>query len=185
MCYWQNGHGYTAGNRGGADVKNILGAIGKAFIEILPAFLFFLVMFHVVLFTRMLTLREFGITPHASAVAIIGALLVAKVIFIADKFAFLNFYPHRPLIWNVLLKTAAYCILIFLFLYVEELFHLRHRYGSFASGYGHLRSAVVWPIFWTEEIWLTVLLFFYCTAVELVRVIGAAKVKEIFFKRGK
>lgn len=163
----------------------IFSLVKKTVSEILPAFLFFLVMFHVVLFTRMLTLKEFGIAPHASAVAVIGALLVAKVIFIADKLAFLNLYPRRPLIWNVLLKTVVFGVLIFLFLYVEEIFRQRHRYGSFVSGYAHLGKDVVWPIFWTEEIWLTVLLFFYCAAVELFRVVGVGKVRKLFFSGEK
>ena len=98
-------------------MHKIFGTIKKDFLEILPAFIFFLFMFHIVVVTRGLALKEYGITPHASAVAVLGALIVSKAIFIADKFPFLNFYPRRPLILNVLAKTAAFGTLTFLFLF--------------------------------------------------------------------
>jgi hypothetical protein len=44
-----------------------------------------------------------------------------------------------------------------------------------------LLAEIVWPHFWAIQILLLVLIFFYCTMRELVRVIGRDKVLEIFF----
>jgi hypothetical protein len=63
----------------------------------------------------------------------------------------------------------------------SELLHHSHEYGGVVAGYWHLKTDVVWSAFWSREIWIIVLLMFYCAAVELVRVIGSIKVKEIFF----
>ena len=46
-------------------MKSILIRIKKEFLEILPTFIFFLVMFHVLFVTRALTLKEYGIASHA------------------------------------------------------------------------------------------------------------------------
>lgn len=164
-------------------MSNIIARIKKELLEVLPAFIFFVIMFHILIVTRALTLKEYGITAHASAAALIGALLVAKAILIADRLPFLNLYPAKPLAWNAILKTAVFGIIIFFFLFIEELLHQSRHYGSVVEAYSHLDTDMIWPAFWAREMWLTVLLLFYCFAVELVRVIGVDKVKEIFFKR--
>ena len=158
-----------------------LAFIKKEFFEVLPAFIFFLIMFHVLIVTRALTLKAYGINAHMTAAAVIGAFIVAKAILIADRLPFLNLYPAKPLIWNAVLKTLAFGIITFLFLFIEEILHQQHLYGSFTVGYEHLQKDVMWPAFYAREIWITILLLFYCSAVELARVIGAEKVKEIFF----
>ena len=162
-------------------MPKILQKIRKEFLEILPAFLFFFLMFQILSITRALTLREYGITLHGHCVALLGAVIVAKAILIADKFPFLNFYPARPLLLNVLAKTAAFGTLTFLFLFIEELFHQSHKHGSFAAALEHLASDVAWSVFWSGEIWITVLLLFYCAAVELARAVGTERTKTIFF----
>jgi hypothetical protein len=39
----------------------------------------------------------------------------------------------------------------------------------------------VWPHFWAIQIFLLVLILMYCTMREFVRVIGADKVRHMFF----
>ncbi len=155
--------------------------IKKEFLEVLPAFLFFLIMFYVLVVTRALTLKAYGITAHFTAIAVIGAFMVAKAVLIADKLPFLNLYPRTPLVWNAVLKTVVFSIITFFFLLIEELLHQSHKYGGIAVGYGHLKTDVIWPAFWSREIWITILLLFYCVAIEFVRVIGSDKVMQIFF----
>jgi len=164
-------------------MKKIISSIRKELLEILPAFIFFLFMFQILLVTKALTLEEYGITFHASAVAIVGALFVSKAILVADKLPFLNLYPRWPLIWNVVLKTVVFSIFVFLFLFVEELLRQAHKLGGLIAAYKRLGTDVIWPVFWTGDIWLNILLLFYCATAELTRAVGADKVKKIFFSR--
>jgi hypothetical protein len=166
-------------------MRKVLEKIKEELLEILPAFLFFLVMFHILIVTKALTLKEYGITVHASAFAFIGALIVSKAIWAANKFPFLNLYPRWPLIWNVALKTVVFSLFVFLFLFAEELLHQAHKGGGLAAAYERLWTDVEWPVFWASDIWLNVLLLFYCTAAELTSVVGADKVKKIFLFREK
>lgn len=162
-------------------MNKIIGRLVKELLHVLPAFIFFLIMFYILVVTKALTLREYGITPHGSAVAIVGALIVAKVILIADKLPFLNLYPKKPLAWNVALKTIAFGMITFVFLFVEETIRAAHKYGGFSAGYEHLKADIIWPALWVREIWLTVLLVFYCSGIELARIIGFERIREIFF----
>src|SRR5215469_3785630 len=54
------------------------------FLEVLPPTIFFLITFHIVLLNRALMLREYGLHLSSMAAAAIMALLVAKVVLLAD-----------------------------------------------------------------------------------------------------
>ncbi|MCM8761532.1 MAG: hypothetical protein NC938_06010 [Candidatus Omnitrophica bacterium] len=159
--------------------------LAKTLREIFPAFLFFFIMFHILLVTRTLMLQQFGIAVPMSAVAVIGALVVAKVVFIAGRIPFLNQYPEKPLIYNVLTKTAVYFLVAMLFLALEEFVHISLREKGLLWTWQNISSRIIWPIFWVRQIWLFILLLFYCSSSELIRAIGKDKVREIFFGRHK
>jgi hypothetical protein len=165
-------------------MKKLGGEIRKDILKILPAFLFFFFMFHILAVTRALMLKEYGIQAHVPAVAFLGALIISKAIFIAEKIPFLNICPGRPLIITVLLKTVTFNGVTFLFRFIEELSRQTLKHGGFSPALEQLKTDVVWPVFWSSEIWVTVLLFFYCAAVELIRAVGAEKTKAIFFSTG-
>jgi hypothetical protein len=112
---------------------------------------------------------------------LLGALIISKAIFLAEKIPFLNARSGRPLIITVLLKTVTFNGVTFLFRFIEELSRQAIKHGSFSAAFEQLKSDVAWPVFWSSEIWVTVLLFFYCSAVELIRVIGIDRTKTIFF----
>ena len=166
-------------------MNKMISRIKKELLDVIPAFIFFLVMFYVLAITRALVLKAYGITVHSATVALIGALIVSKVILITNKLSFLNLYPKKPLIWNVVLKTIVFGTVTLAFLFIEELLRQSRQFGGMAAGYEHLKTNVEWPAFWARDIWLTVLLLFYCAAVELYRVVGEDKVKDIFFGKNK
>ena len=58
--------------------------------EVIPPTIFFLISFHIIVLDRALMLREYGVQLSAVAGATIGALLVAKVVLVADMLPFIN-----------------------------------------------------------------------------------------------
>lgn len=72
-----------------------------------------------------------------------------------------------------------------LFQFVEELVPLISKYGSVRVAAEHGISDVVWPRFWANHIVLVIFLLIYCSAVELIRVFGADRLKHLFFGIGK
>ncbi|MCX5679614.1 MAG: hypothetical protein NTZ95_02970 [Candidatus Omnitrophica bacterium] len=119
-------------------MKNIFGHIGKVFRELLPAFLFFFVMFH---------------------------MLSAS----------------RALMYNVIVKTIAFSIAAIIFFVIEEMFRLSIKTGSPSAAWERLAGDINWLAFWLRQVWLTLLISVYCAAVELIRLLGVNKVKNIFF----
>jgi hypothetical protein len=167
---------------GGEDNVKTFGAwIAREFREVLPPAIFFLVGFHMLSLTRSLMLREYGIHPAAAAGATVGALLVAKVVLIADSFAVINRFPARPLMYNVAWKTTIYVLAALVVHYLEHLAPLWWRVGDLGTANRQLLEEIVWPHFWAVQLWLIVLLFVYCAMRELIRAIGPHEVKRMFF----
>ena len=150
------------------------------FLKLLPPTVFFLVAFTLILATQRLIEREYGIPLMGFGMAIIGALLVAKVVLIVDMLPFVNKFPDRPLLYNTLWKTGIYFIAALLVRYMEHLIPLWMKQGDFIEAHRSLMEEVIWPHFWLVQMWLVVLFFIYCAMRELVRVIGREKVVQMF-----
>jgi hypothetical protein len=149
--------------------------------ELLPPTIFFLIAFHIIVLSRALMLEEFGVKVSALAGATIGALLVAKVVLLADLLPFINRFPEKPLIYNIVWKTAAYWLAASVVHYLEHLVPVWWREGSLAAANHRLLSEIVWAHFWAIQLWLVVLLFVYCAVREFVRAVGRQEVIRMFF----
>lgn len=162
-------------------MSKVWAKIKHEFREVIPPTIFFFISFHIVVLDRSLMAKEFGV--HLSSVmnATIGALLVAKVVLVTDMLPAINKFPEKPLIYNVLWKTAIYVSASLFAHYLEHLIPLWWRTGFWAAN-EHLRTEMVWPHFWAIQLWLVVLILIYCSMRELIRVIGRDRVVSIFFR---
>ena len=152
--------------------------------EVIPPTIFFLIAFQIVVIDRRLMLRQYGLPLASMAGATVAALLVAKVVLISDKFRFVNRFPAKPLMYNVVWKTAIYMVAALVVHYLEHLVPMWWHTGSLAAANRRLMEELVWPHFFAIQLWLVVLLFVYCALRELVRAIGPEKVIELFFGSG-
>lgn len=161
-------------------MNSIVSRVKHELFEVIPPAIFFFVAFQVIAFTRALMLKEYGIEVSTFMAATVGALIVAKVVLIVDLLPIVNRFPEKPLIYNVVWKTAIYMIAALLVRYLEHLIPFIRRYGDLALANSHLLEEVVWPHFWAIQIWLLVLFFAYCSIRELVRVLGRERVRQMF-----
>jgi hypothetical protein len=166
-------------------MSKIISTIMEEIREAIPPMIFFLIVFHIITFTRHLMEMSYGITVADSAVATVGALIVSKAILIAGKLQFVKRFEAKPMLYNVLWKALIFSLFTFLFRLIEELIPLFSKYGSLGRAGSHLFEEIVWPQFWAIQIWLYMSLVLYCSAVELIRILGKDRVKEIFFGRKK
>jgi hypothetical protein len=151
------------------------------FLDILPVAVFFFSAFQLIAFTRDLMLEQHGIHVSTLATAAIAALIVAKVVVVVDLLPFINRFPQKPLIYNVLWKTAIYFLATFVFRYLELFLPLFFKYGSFPQANSQLLDELVWPRFWYVQIWLAVLFLMYSAIRELIRVLGRDRMVRMFF----
>jgi Ni/Fe-hydrogenase subunit HybB-like protein len=135
--------------------------------------------------TKRLMLQQYGIPFSDFAAVVVGALIVGTVVLIADALPFINKFPGKPLIYNVAWKTIIYVLAAFLVRLAEHLVPLIIKYGSLRDAMARVVNEVVWPHFWVIYLWLSVLLFVYCSLRELIRAVGRDQVLRLFFGIGR
>lgn len=149
-------------------------------LEAVPPFIFFLLAFHLIVLMRSLVRAQYGIELQSVMNATIAALVVAKVVLLADLVPFVNRFPDKPLAWNIAWKTVMYMLAAAIVVYLERLWEFHGEYGSVAAATGHMVDELVWPHFWMEQIWLILLFLLYCTLRELARALGGKRMRALF-----
>jgi hypothetical protein len=162
-------------------MMNILQKIKHEFFKILSPTIFFFFAFNIVAITTALMLREHGIKAGSILGATILALIVAKVILVVDLMPFVNKFPDKPLIYNIVWKTFIYVLAVLLARYLEHIIPFLRQDGGVIAAHRHLMQEIIWEHFLAVQIWLVVLFFFYSVLFELVRVLGKKRVIKLFF----
>lgn len=144
--------------------------------ELIPVTVFFIVSFQLLAVTDALMLKQYGIRVSVFLAATVTALVVAKVVVILDHFALV-----KPLIYNVVWKTAIYFVAALAARYAEHLFHFRRQTQNVAEANRRLIDEIIWPHFWGVQLWLLILLLVYCAFRELVRALGRDRIIRMFF----
>lgn len=152
---------------------------------LIPPTLFFFVALHLVALMRALMLEGTGIRLQTSAAVTLGALVLGKAVLIADMLPAINRYPDKPLIFNIAWKTSIYFVVALAVHYLERLVEAWRKAGGLAAANRQLLDEMVWPHWWAINLLLFILVVVYCTAHELVRVLGKARMRELFFGQGR
>jgi hypothetical protein len=162
-------------------MHKILEKLKEEFFAILPPTIFFFVMLHIVTFIRVLMAEGSHFVPLSTMSIAIAALILGKAVLVADMLPPINRYPGKPLVYNIAWKTAIYLFVATLIHYLERLIDFSRQAGGFVAGNQKLLAEMVWPHFWAAQIIVFLLILVYCTAHELVRVIGKEKMVRLFF----
>jgi len=160
-------------------MKKIGAVIVKEIREAIPATIFFLWLFHMIALTKAVTLGEYSFPALRATVATVGAVIVAKAILVVEAMPISRVFSRR--LWShVLWKTVLFNVVVLVFRFIEEIIHLMRKYGNFSTAIERLFDEIVWPQFAVFQLWLFFGLFFYCAIAEILRVVGANKVKAMF-----
>ncbi|HET9700821.1 MAG TPA: hypothetical protein VFP70_07880 [Burkholderiales bacterium] len=165
-------------------MKKILAIIVHEIREAIPAFLFLLLVLGLARVTMALVLESYHVGVHATAVVVIGALILAKAILVADALPLTRIFADRALVLSALWKTLIYGVITFAFRFLEEFIPLAHRYGGITAAWDRLLEEVSWPHFWAVQIWITFSLLCYSLGVEVVRALGREKIMALLFGAG-
>jgi hypothetical protein len=173
---------------GKADLKKsgvmskITHVIKQELLELAGPTLFFFVAFNVIAFTKKLFLEDYHINfTGFFLTASIGALLVGKVVLLADEIPIMNRFPRTPLIYNVIWKTAIYSLAALVVQFLEEFLPRLWHHQSLAAAAAGIWHEIHWPHFWAVHILLCYFLLIYVSFRELARTFGEAQFFHIFF----
>lgn len=162
-------------------MKHFIVKAKEEILALIPPTLFFFIALHIVVLIRSLMLEGDGIASTTSISIALASIVLGKSVLVADLLPFINLYPQKPLVYNVLWKTSIYFLISMLIHYAEIIVELWRKDGGFLLGINDFYAQIVWPHFWALQILLAVLIFMYCNIRELIRVIGPLKVWHIFF----
>ena len=163
-------------------MNRIAAIVVKEVREVVPAFLFFLVLFHLVALTKAVSLGDFSSAALRAVFATVAALIVAKAVLLVEKLPIPAYFASR-LVLQVLWKTLLFGALAILFHLLEEFVPRIVKHESLAGAVGAMYRETYWAQFGVVSLWLFAGLLVYTLAVELVRIVGADRVKEIVFGR--
>ena len=160
---------------------NKIGAIvAKEIREALPAVIFFLFLFHMMGLTKAVSVGDYSINALRATATTVSALIVAKAILVVEALPISRLFSSK-LVFQVLWKTLLFTAVALLFRVIEEIIPLISKHGGLVAATKAAYREIAWLLFGVFALWLLGGLLLYCLAVELVRVIGAEKVKEMLF----
>lgn len=129
---------------------------------------------------RRLILAETGVPYLHYGIALIEAMIIAKVVLIGRIFGFTKRFDHLPLIVPVIYKSLLFAVLVLAFGVLEKTVDgLIHREGVL-SGLQQIAEVGPYEI-GARSLMLTVALVPFCAFSELGRVLGMPRLGGLFF----
>ena len=162
-------------------MHKLLAKLKEEFFAILPPTIYFFVALHILTLIRVLMAAGSHFEPLSTMSIAIASLILGKAVLVADMLPPINRYPDKPLAYNIVWKTMIYLLVASIIHYVERLIDFSRQAGGLVAGNEKLLAEMVWPHYWAVQIILCLLILVYCTAGELVRVIGREKMLRLFF----
>jgi len=156
-----------------------IGAVAaKEIREGLPAFIFFLFLFHMIALTKAVSLGDYSITALRATFSTVGALIVAKAILLVEALPIARCFSGRR-VNQVLWKTLLFAVVVLLFRFVEEIIPLSSKHGGLLAAAKGLFHEISWPVFGVLTLWIVGGLLLYSLASELIDEVGSEKVREM------
>lgn len=111
-------------------------------------FLYFACWLTFLLLIKQLVLAEYDIRITGLTRALVGALILSKVVLILEHVRLGGWLRGRPAWVDVVVRTALYALGVFVVLVLEKAFEGRHAYGGFgaslAAVFEHVDMHHVW-----------------------------------------
>lgn len=152
----------------------------EEFKKILPVSLFFLVAFLLVDTTEKVVNKN-GLNSYNYVSCVIAALIMGKIVLIADYMRLMHLMSDKPLIYVTLWKSFLYVACSIVLRIIEhaipDLFHGATLSELFAKIVAHIER----PLFWIAQVWLAYLFIIFVAYRELINKVGPGRVRELFF----
>ena len=125
-----------------------------------------------------------GIEYHFYGFAIINALVLEKVILVADDFHFAEWFKERAPIYSILAKAFAFTMLLLIFDIVEEVVVRAFKGKTFAESFSHVGDGSPRTFLYTIIVFAIALIPFFSFR-EIGRVFGERELRSLFFTPAK
>jgi hypothetical protein len=120
----------------------------KEIKEVALTTLYFAVWLGVLVLLKRLILADYQIEFHGVSIALVGALIIAKVVLVLEHVPLGQWIRRHIAVFEVLLRTLLYTLGVAVVLLLEKAFEARHEEGGFGAALArvleHRDIAHVW-----------------------------------------
>lgn len=103
---------------------------------------------------KTLILTEYHIEYSVWTKALVGVLVLAKVVLILEHVSLGLWVRKQPAWVNVLLRSIVYAVGVFVVMLLEKAFEGRHEYGGFRNAFAEIFQNADMPHLWANTICL-------------------------------
>ncbi len=158
-------------------LKHELKAVGAAM-------LYFGAWIGALILLKTLVLAEYEVEFSGWSKALVGALILSKVVLILEHVPLGAWVQKRPAWVDVMLRTALYSIGVAVVLVLERGFEGRHEYGGIGAAIRGLFKQADAPHVLVNTLCLSAALFFYNVLTVIRHELGAGGLSRLFFRSG-
>ena len=150
-------------------------------IIIFPAVVYFCIALNLVYFTQNLALREGGIHYSNYLTVTLAGVIMGKVLIIINSFPFIDLFPKKPLIYNILWKSFFYNFILFLVRLLDMYIELRLKFHNYDKVFHQIRVELDSPMFWCAQMWLILVFIIFIVFTEIFNRVGKHKMMHMLF----
>lgn len=144
--------------------------------------LYFVVWLGIMVVLKKLILAEYDIEFKGLSVALMGALVLAKVVLILEHVSLGGWIRNRPALLDIVLRTILYTLGVFVVMLIEKAFEGRHEHGGFVPALISLFQSADGYHIMANVICLSGALLFYNMVSVLRRHLGEGALLQLFLK---
>lgn len=141
---------------------------------------FFAGWFGILILLKRLILTEYEIDFRGLSTALIGALVVAKVVLVLEHVPLGGWMRRQPAWVDLVARTLLYAAGVFAAMLIEKAFHGRHEYGGFGQSLAKVFQHADIHHVWAAAIGVTGGLLVYNIASLLRRSVGDDAMRKAF-----
>jgi len=151
-------------------------------ISLALVMLYFFIWIGALALLKTLVLAEYQIEFHGFSIALVGALVLAKVVLVLKHVSLGDWIRSRPMLLDVVLRTLLYILGVFIVLLLKKGFEGRHEHGGFVPSLLSLFQRVDGYHVWANVICLSGALLVYNVVSVLRQYIGEGALIRVFLK---
>ena len=144
------------------------------------ATVYFAIWLGILMFLKTMILTEYKVEFSGISKAIIGALILAKVVLVIDLIPLSKWTRQHPAIYFIFFRTLFNIVAVFILLMLEKAFEARHEYGGFGSALSQVfQHRDVFHI-WANVTVVSIAVFWFNVIFVLRRYLGVQKLRQVF-----
>jgi hypothetical protein len=142
---------------------------------------YFAIVFILMMVMKKLYLKDYNIEFYGMSQALIGALIMSKVIILMEMISFGKWVLHQPPIVDVLIRTVLYTVGVAVVIILEKAFEKRHEVPGFGNAVKYiLFNRDVYHV-WATTIGAAASIFVYNAFSIVQKLVGKNGLARLFF----